>query len=225
MILRRRPSTGAWEILTSPPELDLPQEGGEGAETEGGERKEASRRRGRRERDGLAVESPSLASPAGLGGAAEGVSNGVLDEQESPLPLTNHDASGGSGDLGVESHDGDVGSHDQQLAATDNGLEECGEEMHSSQNVTPPQPSLEEIPPLQLGTPLKSTPPSPLLATPPLSRRNSKLSTSSELESSISSRTRHRQASLSLSDLISSPSSSPSRHKYPTRLRLNQSMN
>ena len=274
VILRRRPSTGTWEVLSQrTPELFLAPEGASepgtrerGVSAERGREGRWKRRRRRRRKSGhtnAVMESPAVGegtvlddsttaeSAVGEGtvlddsttaeSAVAKVENGVVNEQEFPPALTNHNEK----EDGDESHDSDVRSCDQQPVATGNNGVDAKSDSELQQTLTSPQGSperemqLPHVLPLSLGTPLKSTPPSPLLATPtkttptkPTPRRSNraprvKLDGES---AAISSRTRQRKTSLSVSEFDTpspspppSSSSSSSRHKYPTRHRLQHS--
>jgi hypothetical protein len=143
VILRRRPSTGTWEILSRPPELDLapgdPEERGRHKVKRAGIR--GSRRSSRRTEavsgsaSSSCIGSVAAASSSSLDiGAvylADQLDNGTVNEQESPLPLVNLHDRGGSHERSISSHDQvvdrEIESHDQlhnqQLKSRDLGIE------------------------------------------------------------------------------------------------------
>lgn len=215
VILRRRLSTGTWEILSQPPSLSLSQ-GGSISETADQQKNRTSRCRGRRHRRGRnrrveeGADSTFITSGSSLrtGSLDESLSFNC-NEQESPLPLTNHNE--------VRSHDN--AASNEQISSTSTYVEREAEGQQSVCDGTGRTRELEEpagfssgsTPTVWTGGPVKSEPSSPL-STPktPLSPP----STNHVPDGSISSRTRHR-TSQSLSDLEQSP-----RHKYPTRHKL-----
>jgi hypothetical protein len=140
VILRRRPSTGTWEILSRPPDLDLAP--GDLEERGRHRGKRAGSRGSRRKRTSAVSESASscigsvaVASSSSLDAgavySADRLDNGTVNEQESPLPLVNHHDRGGSDERSMSSHDQVVDreieshdeSHDQQLKSRDLGIE------------------------------------------------------------------------------------------------------
>ena len=209
VILRRRPSTGTWEIFSQPPLC----QGVGSSETAKRQKNRVSscrvrqprRGRSRRSQIGEEGDTASLDSSSSLriGSIDESLSFNC-NEQESPLPLTNHNE--------ARSHD-NAASNEQTTSfykerEAEGNLSLCdgtGREADgSSSGTTPPRTAW-------TGGPIKSEPTSPF-STPrtPLSPP----STNHTPEGSISTRTRHR-TSQSLSELEQSP-----RHKYPTRRKL-----
>lgn len=209
MILRRRPSTGTWEILSQPPSLSLSQGGSSSENKQQKNRVSSCRtrqpRRGRSRQsqieEGGDTASLDCSSPLRMGSLDENLSFNC-NEQESPLPLTNHNEAMAHDNATSNELTASVYEEREAESICDGtGREAAG----LSSGNTPPKT-------VWTGGPIKSEPTSPF-STPrtPLSPPPS---TNHSPEGSISTRTRHR-TSQSLSELEQSP-----RHKYPTRHKL-----
>lgn len=209
VILRRRPSTGTWEILSQPP---LSQ-GVSGSETAKRQKNRVSscrvrqprRGRSRRSQLGEGEDIASLDSSSSLRiGSLDGNLSFNCNEQESPLPLTNHNE--------ARSHD-NAASNEQMTSVYEEREAESKLSVCDGTDREAAGLSSENTPPKMAwtGGPIKSEPTSPS-STPktPLSPP----SINHIPDGSISTRTRHR-TSRSLSELEQSP-----RHKYPTRHKL-----
>ena len=236
VILRRRPSTGTWEILSRPPSISLtPVDCGSRQREKSRANKCSSResmpQRGRPRRAEECGASSSVADGSSVSAVTDGLEPSAehlgvgANEQGSPRLLANHDGDGSHSHVveaamsnGSEGTWRDTEEGEERASVSEgtrtNGVEEAAVVPSENSSLTlQPEVERERVNSISPGVSIKSEPNFP--STPSKNPPVSPCSTNHTPDSTcISSRTRLR-TSHSTSDLDQSP-----QHKYPTRHKL-----
>jgi hypothetical protein len=236
VILRRRPSTGTWEILSRPPSISLtPVDCGSRQREKSRANKCSSResmpQRGQPRRAEECGASSSVADGSSVSAVTDGLEPSAehlgvdVNEQGSPHLLANHDGDGSHSHVveaamsnGSEGTWRDTEEGEERASVSEgtrtNGVEETVVVPSENSSLTlQPEVERERVNSISPGVSIKSEPNFP--STPSKNPPVSPCSTNHTPDSTcISSRTRLR-TSHSTSDLDQSP-----QHKYPTRHKL-----